>query len=296
MPFGQFVEKYDLGAMVQFINSINGAFGDILEISTLQEFRGLSLSLLATLDSFQTSSVMNNSLLFEKATEELIVAKSLLLSSTVLATERVSRSGSVKVLVDTPGGRKLIIAKKILITIPPTPAALTSFDPSEEELDIFSQFQGIGYYTSIIRNAAPANTTLQNLALNKPYGLPAMPAIYNVAATVNPSLQLVFYGTKVGQILSDDEAKAAIIADLKRYQAANGLEATEPEFVVFSNHSPYNLLVGSEATKSGLFERLYGLQGKRNTFWSGATWRAQDSSASWKFTRDKVLPALVARL
>jgi hypothetical protein len=113
---------------------------------------------------------------------------------------------------------------------------------------------------------------------------------------VNPSLSLCLYGTKLGQIFSDDEAKAAMVEDLKRYQATNGLNLTEPEFVAFSNHSPYWLMVSAEATKAGFYKRMYALQGKRNTFWTGATWRAQDSTASWKYTKDIVLPALVASL
>ncbi|KAF9693075.1 hypothetical protein EKO04_008896 [Ascochyta lentis] len=297
LPFGQFVKKYDIADAVQFIYGITSAFGDILELPALQQFRTLSLGLLATTSNFQTSSVMDNSLLFEKATAELLAAKSVLLSSKVLATERVSKSGCVKVLVDTPKGRTLISAKKLLITIPPTVSGLAKFDTNQEELSIFSQFQAVGYYTSIIRNAGPTNITLQNLAIDKPYALPPMPAIFNVNPTgVNPTLSLVYYGTKVGEILSSDEAKAAIVADLKRYQTANGLNATEPEFVAFSNHSPYNLLVGSNATKAGFYKDLYALQGKRNTFWSGAAWRAHDSSSSWAFTKNSVLPALVASL
>lgn len=297
MPFGKFVEKYDIAGAVQFFFNIAGAFGDILELPTLQQFRSQSLALLAATTSFQTSSVMNNSLLFGKATAELLKDKSLFLSSKVIATKRVSKSGFVKVLIDTPEGRRLVIAKKILITIPPTINSLASFDSNQEELGVFSKLKGFGYYTSIIRNAVPANVALQNLAPDKPYALPPMPAIYNVNPTgVNPSLSLVYYGTKLGQILSDEEAKSAIVADLKRYQKVNSLEPTEPEFVAFSNHSPYYLIASSEETKKGFYKNMYALQGKRNTFWSGATWRAQDSSASWAFTKNVVLPALVASL
>lgn len=297
MPFGQFVEKYNIADAVQFLFNVGGALGNILEVPTLQQFRTQSLGLLATANSFQTSSVMNNSLLFEKAGAELSAAKSLFLSSTVLSTKRMSDLGSVKLLVNTPEGQKLIVAKKLLITIPPTPDSLSGFDANEDELSLFSQFQGFGYYTAIIRNAGPVNVTLQHLALDQPYALPTMPGIYNVNPTgVNPSLSLLYYGTKLGQILSDEEAKAAIIADLKRWQTANGKQPTEPEFVAFSNHSPYNLIVSSEATRAGFYEKLYGLQGKRNTFWTGATWRAHDSSSSWTFTKNIVLPALVASL
>ncbi|KAF3037580.1 hypothetical protein E8E11_002873 [Didymella keratinophila] len=297
MPFGQFVEKYDVGAAVKFFFNVAGAFGDILELPTIQQFRAQSLDLLATSSKFQTSSIMNNSLLFGKATDELLAIGSLFLSSTVLHTERVSKPDSVKILMNTPEGRKLVVAKKLLITIPPTPTALANFGTNEEELSIFSQLQGFGYYTSIIRNAGPVNVTLQNLAIDQPYALPPRPGFDNCNPTgVNPSLSLCFYGTKLGQVFSDDEVKAAMITDLKRYQAVNGLNTKEPEFVVFSNHSPYWLMASAEAAKAGFYRKMYALQGKRNTFWTGATWRVQDSSASWKYTKDIVLPALLATL
>lgn len=297
MPFGQFVQKYDIADAVQFIFGLTSAFGDILELPALQQIRTMSLGLLATAQNFQTSSVMDNSLLFEKITAELQDANSLLLSSKVTKTQRVSKSGGgVKVLVETPMGCRLIQAKKILMAIPPTPENLAVFDPSGDELKIFKQFTSVGYYTSIIRNAGPTNVTLQNLALDKPYALPPMPAIYNVNPTANPTLSLVYYGTKVGEILSDNEAKAAIIADLKRFQAANGMADTQPEFVAFSNHSPYNMMVGGEATKAGFYKHLYALQSKRNTFWTGAAWRAHDSSSSWAYTSQSVLPQLLASL
>jgi hypothetical protein len=296
MPFGRFVQKYDIADAVQFIFSLTSAFGDILGIPTLQVFRTLSLSLLATASNLQTSSVMDNSLLFERATAELLSANSLLLSSNILATDRASKPDRIRVLVDTPKGRRLVIAKKILITIPPTPSGLAQFDPNQDELSIFGQFTAVGYHTCIVKNAGPVNITIQNLALDQPYALAPMPGIYNVLPTFDPSLTQVFFGTKVGQFLSDDEAKATIIADLKRYQAVNGIPSTEPEFVAFSNHSPYNMMVDANATRTGFYKQLYALQGKRNTFWTGATWRAQDSSASWAFTKNSVLPALVASL
>ena len=297
MPFGQFVQKYDIADAVQTIFGLTSAFGDILELPALQQMRTFSLGLLKTMQNFQTSSVMDNSLLFEKLTAELQATNSVLLSSKVTKTQRVSKAdGGVKVLVETPMGCRLIQAKKILMAIPPTPENLAKFDPSGDELKIFNQFTSVGYYTSIIRNAGPTNITLQNLALDKPYALPPMPAIYNVNPTANPTLSLVYYGTKVGQHLSDEEAKAAIIADLKRFQAANNMTETEPEFVAFSNHSPYNMLVGEEATRAGFYKHLYGLQSKRNTFWTGAAWRAHDSSSSWAYTSQSVLPQLLASL
>jgi hypothetical protein len=297
MPFGQFVQKYDIADAVQIIFGLTSAFGDILELPALQQMRTFSLSLMATMQKFRTSSGTNNSLLFEKLTAELQPSNSVLLSSKVVRTQRVSKSdGRVKVLVETPMGCRLIQAKKILMAIPPTADNLAIFDPSGDELKIFNQFTSVGYYTSLIRNAGPTNVALQNLALDKPYALPPMPALYNVNPTVNPSISLIFYGTKVGQHLTDNEAKSAILADLSRYQTANNITGPKPEFVAFSNHSPYNMMVGADATRAGFYKQLYGLQSKRNTFWTGAAWRAHDSSASWAYTSRSVLPQLLASL
>jgi hypothetical protein len=297
MPFGQFIQKHDIADAVQTIFGLTSAFGDILELPALQQMRTFSLGLLKTMQNFQTSSVMDNSLLFEKITAELLASNSLLLSSRVTKTARVSKSdGLSKVLVETPMGYRLIQAKKILMAIPPTLENLATLDASGDELKIFRQFTSVGYYTSLIRHAAPTNVTLQNLALDKPYAMPPMPAIYNVNPTANPNLSLVFYGTKVGQHLSDEDAKAAIMRDLTRYQAANNMTGAKPEFVAFSNHSPYNMMVGSEGTRNGFYKHLYGLQSKRNTFWTGAAWRAHDSSSSWAYTSRSVLPQLLASL
>ncbi|EAT90906.1 hypothetical protein HBH56_174770 [Parastagonospora nodorum] len=297
MPFGQFVQKYQLTDAVQTIYVITSAFGDVLEIPTLQVIRTFGLGLIKTMQNFQTSSVNDNSLLFERLTAELLASNSLLLSSKVTKVARVSKiDGGVKVLVETPKGCRLIQAKKILMAIPPTPENLQTFDPSGDELKIFSQFTSVGYFTSIIRHAAPNNTAVNNLAIDRPYAVPAMPAVYNILPTSNPTLSLVYYGTKVGQQISTEQAKAAIMADINRFRAVNNVTGPAPEFVAFANHAPYNLMVGAEATRAGFYKSLYGLQAKRNTFWTGAAFRAHDSSSSWAFTSRSVLPQLLASL
>jgi hypothetical protein len=35
------------------------------------------------------------------------------------------------------------------------------------------------------------------------------------------------------------------------------------------------------------------LQGGRSTWWTGASWRAQDSSDIWRFNEEVVLPGLL---
>ncbi|EUC44611.1 hypothetical protein COCMIDRAFT_37601 [Bipolaris oryzae ATCC 44560] len=251
LPFGQFAQKYNITDAVQTIYMLTPAFGDLAEIPTLQVIRTFSLSLVKTLQNFQTSSVMNNSLLFQKLTAELLASNSLLLSSRVVKTARVSKiDGRVRVLVETPKGTRLIIAKKILITAPPTTSNLAPLDASGDELKLFTQFTSVNYFTTIVKNAFPGNTS----------------------------------------------AKSAILADINRYRAANGITGPEPEILVASAHNPFNLMVGAEATRNGFYKKLYGLQSKRNTFWASATFRAHDSSATWAYISRSVLPGLLASL
>jgi hypothetical protein len=87
----------------------------------------------------------------------------------VTKTQRVSKSdGGVKVLVESPRGLPSHASEEDPDGYSPTPKNLATFDPSGDELKIFSQFTSVGYYTSIIRHAAPTNVAIQNLAFDKP--------------------------------------------------------------------------------------------------------------------------------
>ncbi|KAF2866368.1 putative FAD dependent oxidoreductase [Massariosphaeria phaeospora] len=297
LPFGEFVAKYHLEAALYNILSITAALGNILELPTLQVIRTQGISLLTT--TLLTTARQNNSELYSKAQDELLASNSLLLSSTVLASSRGRDGESVKLLVKTPSGPKLIIAKKLLITVPPKLDYLAPLDTSTEERKLFRKFTSVGYYIAIVKNAGiTPGLQLNSYGQDTPYFLPQFPALYNINPTPNPNLNLLIYGTKFGQTLTDKQVKADIIAGIRRYQRENPSNATlaEPEVVEFRNHSPYNLMVSAEETRSGFYRDLYALQGKRNTWWTGAAWKAQDSSMSWLYTEESVLPGLLAGL
>ena len=61
-------------------------------------------------------AVKDSSLIYEKATKELSI--NALLSSTALSMDR-SAADLVKITVQTPAGKKLIRAKKLISAIPP---------------------------------------------------------------------------------------------------------------------------------------------------------------------------------
>lgn len=58
----------------------------------------------------------------------------------------------------------------------------------------------------------------------------------------------------------------------------------EPVIVAFSNHSPFLLT----ASRDGFYEKVLDLQGKQNTWWTGATWNNHATADLWKCTEEAV--------
>lgn len=111
-----------------------------------------------------------------------------LLNSTVLSMNR-SGNGPVQVLVQTPAGRKLIIAKKLVSTPPPRLASLGGYDLSEDETALFSQLSANGYYTGILNNTG-FTVNMDAAAPGQPYDIPTLPRPYSFKyqSGANPSL------------------------------------------------------------------------------------------------------------
>ncbi|KAL5376897.1 hypothetical protein DPSP01_010163 [Paraphaeosphaeria sporulosa] len=301
MPFGQFAKQYGIEDAVATMFIYNAGLGDILTVPAIENIRVWGKSLVQQLSGgFLTTAHHNNSELYSKAQAELLSARSLLLSSEVTYSFR--RASGITLIVQTPEGRKLVKAKKLLITIPPSPDLLQAFDLSRRERSTFSKFINTGYYTSILRSTGlPDNLSITNARLDTAYNLPTLPGLYSIGRTAVPGLKIAYYATPRSTStfpLSDADVKANIIAAFKKLQRANPdkFKNEEPRFVAYSSHSPFYLQARPEDIKRGFYETLYGLQGERNTYWTGAAWRAHDSSDIWRYTEEEVLPGLIEGL
>jgi hypothetical protein len=300
MPFGDFVKKYSLQAALPLMYNFNWGVGDILSNPTVEQMRYWSLGMVqATLGGFLTTAHHNSSELYTKA-ESVLAAANVLLNSEVTSSVRGNGKAGIKLVVKTPTGNKLIIAKKLVIAIPPKLDFLAPLDLSSTEKKLFGKYIDAGYYVSLVKNTGfPANSSVSNAAQNTTYNLPPLPAVYSISPAGLPGVQTIYYGS--GQStksfpLTDAEVKADIIRSLKTLQKVNPDKFTqeEPEFVDYKSHAPYFLQVSSKEIKDGFYEKLYALQGGRNTFFTGAAWRVQDSSEIWRFTQEVVLPQLLA--
>ena len=290
MPFGDFVAKYSLEGLVQLLFSFGQGLGDFLAQPTLYVFKNFGSDLVRVVvqRSFVATASGNNYELYAAAARDLGAAN-ILYNSTVVRTLR-SLPGRVLVLARTPAGPQLVLAKQLLLTAPPTLDNLRGWDLSAEERSLFGQFSNSAYYAAVLRDVPlPANvTTFLAAGAATPFQLPRLPGVYTVGATGVPGLVNIKYGAAQG--LSDEAVRADILRSVRA--VADDGAASNASFVAYSSHTPFELAVAPQAIRDGFYRRLYGLQGQRNTFYTGATFHTHDSSLLWNFTQAMVLPKM----
>ncbi|OCK84768.1 FAD dependent oxidoreductase [Lepidopterella palustris CBS 459.81] len=295
MPFGEFVNKYHIEAALPTIWTFAHGCGDILTVPTLYIIQNFGLPQLADLlgNSFLTTTNHANSQLYLAATA--LLGSDVLFGSTVISANRPA--GPTKdiheIVVSTPSGRKLIRAKKLLITIPPIAAKLSSFDLDTQESGLFAQWTYSGYFIGVLANTGiPDNTNIINAGLKTPLNIPKVPFEVNFDFSGIPGL-FTFKFVSHPEV-STEHVQGKVSAAVLSMAAAGTLNTTQPEFLAFSSHTPTQLRVSADAVKGGFYGKLYALQGHRQTWWTGAAWAQDDSSLLWQFTEAAVLPGLAA--
>lgn len=292
MSFGDFIKKYNLKAMAYMAFEYDQGAANILAQSTLYMLKYQDP--VQVLDELTGGFVHNadndNQELYNRAEAEL--GSNVFLSSNV---EKINRkTDSVEVDISTPDGTKHIKASKLLISIPPKLSNLGFLDLDSHDQGIFGQFNNSYYWDAVLRHTGiPDDTSLSNVNPDAPYNLPAMPGIYGYGATPIKGLHTAYYSSP--HPMSNEEVQADILATLARVRDGLGYPEPEesPEFAGFHNHSPFILTVSTEAIKNGFYKQLEALQGKSNTWWTGATWMNQATSTVWNFTEYQILPHLV---
>lgn len=303
LSFDKFVKKYSLADIVQFAtNSVVQGFGDILKLPTIYIFKCFSLSVLQNVQSgYLITARRNNHELYDKALAEL--GQDALLNSSVVAIDRNQSGKYATVLVQTPKGKKLVLAKDILITIPPLLENLEHFDLDDKERSIFAKFKYAAYYAAVLRNnnnLIPPNVSLQAVDPSRPYNLPKLPRVYSFNLLDHPGLLDVKYvSTKplpLEQVKADIINSAKLAADSNSTSNSNSSKnnTTTPAFevAVLTAHAPFELHVDADAIRQGYYKNLYALQGKRRFWYTGAAFHTHDSSSLWEFS-DKVVARIV---
>ena len=291
MPFGDFLRKHSLEAFAYIAFIYDQGIANILAQPTLYVMKYQDQVQMRDLltGSFVVNALQNNQLLYDRAAAEF--GKKLYLSS--YPTQVTRKHHHVEVEVSTPEGTKHIRARKLLVTIPPKTTS-QFLDLDENESTLFRQFNNSYYWNAILKNTGiPIGTTLSNVNPAAPLNIPAMPAPYIFFAAPVPGLHATYYSSPHN--MSDDEIAADILKTLARVREGAGFPDPDqsPEIVALHKWSPFEMTVSPDAIRNAFYNDLMALQGKKNTWWTGATWMNQATATLWRYTEDKVLPHLV---
>jgi hypothetical protein len=217
MPFGDFAINYGIEAALKTFYQTKFGLDDVLSVPVTENARVVGLDLIQQLSSngLLTTARHNNSELYGAAQFELIASYSLLLSSTVSWSSRTD--DGVELIVSTPHSKKLICAKKLLITIPPRLFYFRAFNLSPQETDVFAELIDAGYYVALVRNTKiPENLLINNYAQNTRLNLPDLSGVYLIQPIAIPGWKAIYYGSQRtnSTFLSDKTVKSAILKSI----------------------------------------------------------------------------------
>ncbi|CRG91727.1 hypothetical protein PISL3812_08779 [Talaromyces islandicus] len=301
LPFGKFVDKYDLQDMVQLIALQAQGFGNVLESTTLYVFKFFNEVVLQNLaSSFLASATTNSHELYEKAYDDLGGADNVLFNSTIISIDRPRKSdpdAPIKLYVRSSSTGEIVAinTKQIVFAIPPVSSNFESVDLDKTEDNLISRFTSHTFIAGVLRNAAYPESPglLYNADLSSPYNLPKLPSIYFIGPMFSPSNLTAFpYGDAFPPHPGNDDAiKDQVLALVKK-----SVPGSDPEIVSWMNPGPYECQVSAEEIRGGFYKRLNALQGYRNTWWTGASWQHPDCALIWNFTDAVVMPGLIQAL
>ncbi|KAG4440195.1 hypothetical protein IFR05_004340 [Cadophora sp. M221] len=279
MPWGMFIKKYNLEAMAGFHYRFAQGLGDTLAQPTLYVLKNFGSDILRLLQvGFLTTQLQDNSLLYEHAVTAL--NGNVLLNNEIIVLDRSGQI--VRIVTSTQAGLLLVTCQKLIVTIPPKLDNLVGWDLTSDEIKSFSQFINTGYYTGLLRNTGILDdTAIVNVSPKTEYNQMTLPGIYGLASTNIPGVIAVTFGS--AHALSDAAVKKQILSDVRRLKYP-GKGPSNPKFVVYSRHTPFELTVPTKAIANGFYKALSDLQGQRHTWYTGAAFHTQDSALLWEFT------------
>lgn len=291
LPFGDFLVKHNLEAFAYIAFLYDQGMANILKQPTLYVMKYQDQVQMRDLlmGTFVVNAMQNNQLLYDRALAEL--AGSVYLNSYPTKITR-SRDG-IRVEVNTPDGTDYIKAQKLLMTIPPK-ASFPFLDLDDNEQSLFGLFNNSYYWNGVLKNTGlPSGTTFPNVNPNAALNLPAMPGLYTFLGAPVPGLHSIYYSSP--NDLSTEDVASDILSTLARVRQGAGYADPEedPEFVALHKWDSFEQTVSTDAVRGGFYDDLLNLQGRKNTWWTGAAWMNQATATLWRYTEEKILPNLV---
>ena len=290
LPFGEFLEKYKIGAAAEFVSLNNQGMGDWLRYPALYHLKYFSFETLMgyAQQKFIFIANRNTSSVYSAAAAKIGPAN-ILYSSRVVQTTRAGDGDDTPhtLVVQTPQGPVVVTAKNLVLAMPPIKSNTETLALEPNEQQLVRQWKHSYYYAGVVRvTGLPEDMVIYNRGLNTPFSLPPHPCLYVINPVGVPGLRQVVYGSDTQ--LSEADVKAAIARDIVGLRRAGYNNVRAPQFLGFTDHSPYSLSVEPEAIRDGYYRQWNSVQGHRNTWWVGSAMECANSGANWRFV-DKIL-------
>ena len=289
LPFGDFVSKYGLQdvAFSIFHHAATGGLGDMMQKPTVSIFKALSeVVFKESQGAAVVTATNNNHQLYDSALEAL--GQDVLLNSTVVAAFRPLNNSSdagVRLIVQTPAGKKLVIVSQLLFTAPQTTENLNILNLDNVEHGVFTRFNVTGFYSGLLRNTGlPAGFNFVNVGSKTKYNIPAMPGLYHIQPTAVKDIWSFWY-TSDG-VLPEATVKRMVVATVNLLRNSS-TSMGDSEFLAFGYHTPYHLYPPAEKIRDGFYNNLESLQGYRNTWYTGSLFEPA-AGPLWVFTQSLI--------
>lgn len=283
LPFGEFITKYSLENIAYLVGMWGAGNGNILNQTTIYVLKTINKDYISGIQGTDVMADDNHAIY---AAMEKHLGSNALLSSTVVAASRPANGSEMKLTISMPSGDKLIVAKKLLVTMPQTPSNMVPLSLDTTERAVFDQFGYNALYVGLVNNTGlGAFVDTMGVNFSNPYNLPGPAGLIYLQSTSAEGVFRIWYNAETD--VSEDTVKAESLAAIKR------LTGETADFLVFGNHTPYQLSVSGDAIRKGFYNSLNALQGHRNTWYTGAAFLAHHTASLWNYT-ETLLPDMLA--
>jgi len=293
IPLMQVISDIGVGGLSNYLTfQVLHAFGHVVTRETLNS-------------SLFVPANHSNSYLYEQAYN--LLKEDVLISSEATAVHRTDTG--VSLLVSARNGtRKLIKAKQLLFTPPPSIENLALYGLDANETAALSTFTKTWSFAAVAR--IPAITPGTNYYWTSPEAVPdnqlgIRNGPWALAVTTAPNVPA---GEHLFEVLfasndayTHDQAKSKITAEIQQAIEAGSVSAGSGgtdctvEYVAFADHNSILWRQNKTTLQGGIVQDVYKLQGRRSTWFTGGLWSEDYSGNVWAFT-DTVVPRILERL
>ena len=309
LPFGEFAQRYGIQAAAPIFTVVSnvgvGGIEDVLTLYVLFAF-GIPVTQEFLNNSLFVPANLSNSVLYDRAYD--LLQDDVLLQSRVTIGERSENGVKLVVQGTNSTNKKLIKAKRILFTPPPSVENLAPFGLAANESAALSTFTKTWSFAAVARiPAIPSGYSVYYYAPDATpdnyLGIRDWPWTLSLSTAPNvPANEHIFevlFATNYS--ISHDDAKLMIASAVQNLTTSGTFPpnstAVNPsiDFLAFVDHNSILWRQSASELRAGIVQDVYALQGQHSTWYTGGLWAEDYTGNVWAFT-DTILPKLLASL